>query len=83
MNGECAADGGDARGNEARSRFAHLSQNGTEESAPLWHGPRLRAAFVAQVLGQIMGTQPPSQAQACSAYGSGRGVARLGFDSRA
>jgi len=83
MDGECGRDDGFARANEARSRFAHLSQNGTSENAPLWHGPRLCAAFVAQVLGQVMGTAAPSQAGACAAYGKGRGIARLGFDARA
>jgi hypothetical protein len=33
-----------------------LSQRETVRSAPLWYGPRLRAPFVAQVLGQVLGT---------------------------
>ena len=32
---------------------AHASRFDTDESASLWNGPRLRAAFVAQVLGQV------------------------------
>jgi hypothetical protein len=32
----------------------HLSRSGTESGAPLWNGPWLRPAFVAQVLGQVM-----------------------------
>jgi hypothetical protein len=32
---------------------ARASRFDTEESASLWNGPRLRAAFVAQVLGQV------------------------------
>ena len=31
-----------------------LSQSGTQEFAPLWHGPALRPTFVAQVMGQVM-----------------------------
>lgn len=33
-------------------------QIGTLECAPLWHGPMLRPAFVAQVLGQVMMNRP-------------------------
>jgi hypothetical protein len=39
---------------EACARRPKLSRNGTLEGAPLWNGPRLRPAFVAQVLGQVM-----------------------------
>jgi hypothetical protein len=31
-----------------------MYQSGTTRSAPLWNGPSLRPAFVAQVLGQVM-----------------------------
>jgi hypothetical protein len=31
-----------------------LSRAGTAQSAPLWYGPRLRAPFVAQFIGQIL-----------------------------
>jgi hypothetical protein len=31
-----------------------LSHSGTDEFAPLWHGPALRPTFVAQVMGQVM-----------------------------
>lgn len=31
-----------------------LSRFETDERAPLWYGPRLRPAFVAQVLGQVL-----------------------------
>ncbi len=33
---------------------AALSRSGTEACAPLWYGPQLRPAFVAQILGQVM-----------------------------
>lgn len=48
------------RGNhEARAHDPRLAQRGlsrseTDECAPLWYGPRLRPAFVAQVLGQVL-----------------------------
>lgn len=30
------------------------SQSDTGDCVPLWHGPRLRPAFVAQILGQVL-----------------------------
>ncbi|MBI3675632.1 MAG: hypothetical protein HY243_03350 [Proteobacteria bacterium] len=39
---------------EERLRGAKLSRSETFDAAPLWHGPRLRAAFVAQILGQAL-----------------------------
>ncbi len=33
---------------------AHAYQNGTNIIAPLWDGPRLSSAFVAQLLGQLL-----------------------------
>ena len=51
LDGECTDDGALAR----RERRAPApSQSGTESFDPLWNGPRLRPAFVAQVLGQVM-----------------------------
>ena len=35
------------------------SQSGTGEDMPLWHGPRLLPAFVAQVMGQALVTGAP------------------------
>lgn len=40
------------RGRDVQFSPRNLSQSGTSEYAPLWHGPLLNAAFVAQVLGQ-------------------------------
>jgi len=34
--------------------LATLSRSGTVAGAPLWNGPALRPAFVAQVIGQVM-----------------------------
>lgn len=38
------------------------SRSGTDESDPYWDSPRLKPAFVAQVMGQVYGTNgnPPS-----------------------
>jgi hypothetical protein len=33
-----------------------MSRNGTDRRTPLWDGPRWRAPFVAQVLGQLLQT---------------------------
>ena len=44
------------------------SQFGTEESASFWNGPRLRPAFVAQVLAQAMESNPSRAISAQAAY---------------
>jgi hypothetical protein len=48
--------------NFAAKARARSSRFETTDSEPLWYGPRLRPAFVAQVLGQIFaGENPQSQ----------------------
>ena len=42
------------RSEQRDRRAAPLSRIGTGFSAPNWNGPRLKPAFVAQVLGQVM-----------------------------
>jgi hypothetical protein len=49
-----------------------LCQFETQDHASLWNGPRLRPAFVAQVLGQAMNTAEVSAPRAQAAY---RGLA--------
>lgn len=76
----------DARGTRNRESSAarELSQSETDAYAPLWHGPRLRPAFVAQVLGQVMTPEPRRDARSVfAAYedGAGRSAPR-GFDRR-
>jgi hypothetical protein len=39
---------------------ATVSRSGTVSGAPLWNGPTLRPAFVAQVIGQVLMEQKPS-----------------------
>ena len=45
---------------------AHESRFDTEDGAPLWNGPRLRAAFVAQVLGQVFASAESQTPQPAS-----------------
>ena len=44
----------DAGHRDPRVAKRGLSRSETDERAPLWHGPRLQPAFVAQVLGQVL-----------------------------
>ena len=69
------------------SRFAaprQLSQSETHASESLWYGTVLRPAFVAQVLGQVMGAPQRREARsALSAYEGGAGPrAARAFDRR-
>jgi len=54
-----------------------LSQSDTNERAPLWYGPRLRPAFVAQVLGQVMA--PDGEHDCRSVFAAYEDVATRGF----
>jgi hypothetical protein len=40
--------------NAARRNASSLSRYETVQSEPLWNGPQLNAAFVAQLLGQVL-----------------------------
>jgi hypothetical protein len=51
-----------------RSDRRRASHSGTDSAAPLWNGPRLQAAFVAQVLGQILAPQTSDPRLAFAAY---------------
>jgi hypothetical protein len=44
------------------------SHSGTYSQAPAWNGPRLQAAFVAQVLGQVLAPQTGDPRLARAAY---------------
>jgi hypothetical protein len=46
-------------GASARARSSRFE---TADSEPLWYGPRLRPAFVAQVLGQVFASENVSSA---------------------
>jgi hypothetical protein len=56
------------RANDVRSERRRASQSGTTSNAPLWNGPRLQAAFVAQVLGQVLAPQTGDPQLALAAY---------------
>ncbi len=54
---------------DRRTDMKRLSHFGTDNTAPLWNGPRLNPAFVAQVLGQVMMEQrEPASARPPLAY---------------
>ncbi len=60
LDGERGPDAG-VRGETRRTTTAsRLSRSGTVTGAPLWNGPALRPAFVAQVIGQVLMDQKPS-----------------------
>ena len=71
-------DGGGAeRSHDRRAgrRHSDACHFGTQSREPLWHGPRLKPTFVAQVLGQVMmepsaprGAYPHSAQIACGAF---------------
>jgi len=52
----------------ARGDRRRPSHSGTESNAPLWNGPRLQAAFVAQVLGQVLTPRTNDPRLALAAY---------------
>jgi len=58
-----------------------VSRDGTGKTAPLWHGPRLRAPFVAQIIGQVLSHDEAAPQQA--AYGEGHMPVAIIVDNRA
>jgi hypothetical protein len=69
LDGECTGeDDVRRRASDSPARPAP-SRPGTVSDAPFWHGPRLRPAFVAQVLGQVlMDDRAQGLSRAASAY---------------
>ena len=59
MRAHAAAGGGERR---------RPSHSGTYSQAPPWNGPRLQAAFVAQVLGQVLAPETGDPRLALAAY---------------
>jgi hypothetical protein len=51
-----------------RDRRRKSSQNGTPNDASFWDGPRLRAPFVAQIIGQVIGDNAPDARSALASY---------------
>jgi hypothetical protein len=64
-------------------RERRLSQNETAKSDPDWNAPVLRAAFVAQVLGQILGVTSCDHGSALAAYGKPAARPSLLLNARA
>jgi hypothetical protein len=60
-------DQGDARGQQYKRRRGD-SQSGTTHDEPFWNGPRLRAPFAAQVIGQVTGDDAPDARSALASY---------------
>jgi hypothetical protein len=54
--------------NDTGRERRRASHSGTTSNAPLWNGPRLQAAFVAQVLGQVLAPQTGDRQSALAAY---------------
>jgi hypothetical protein len=54
LHGERRGEDRNARANSEPISAGTLSRSETFVVAPVWHGPRLRAAFVAQILGQAL-----------------------------
>lgn len=82
-NGENARQDDFAERGGARFVSSSASRFATPQHAPLWHGPQLRPAFVAQVLGQIMDARAPEPAAACTAYRHRVAAPALFFDASA
>ena len=58
------------RRESAADRIPQQSLSRTEtETAPRWHGMRLSAPFVAQILGQVLPQSEPDALSARAAYG--------------
>ena len=61
----------------ARTPQQTLSRTETE-AAPRWHGTRLSAPFVAQLLGQVLPPSGPDALSARAAYGHADGLPTAG-----
>jgi hypothetical protein len=46
------------------------SRSETHKHDPIWHGPRLKTSFAAQVIAQATGKSASERLAACSAYGA-------------
>jgi hypothetical protein len=57
-----------ASADDLREARRGSSRSGTTSSASHWNGPRLQAAFVAQVLGQVLAPQARDPGLAFAAY---------------
>ncbi len=60
-----------------------LSRNETAKADPDWNAPMLRATFVAQVLGQVLGATPQDPRSALAAYRKGAPCPSLFLNARA
>lgn len=79
FDGECATPQQIGNFGAEQSERRTLCQYETEVCGPFWNGPRLRPAFVAQVLGQAMEKERP--ARALAAYREALAQPRPLFDA--
>ncbi|MEJ0042949.1 MAG: hypothetical protein WDM81_12415 [Rhizomicrobium sp.] len=85
-----SALGSEGAGEERRGSTAErrrdpgtLSQSGTQAREPLWNGPRLNSAFVAQVMGQVMmDWREPDSIRSTAAYREAAQIAPGAFFDR-
>ncbi len=80
FDGERPSEDARPRTMPAFDRRQPASRNGTTDVAPLWNGPTLRPAFVAQVLGQVMMDRPAASLAAQAYRTRTAKIARL-FDA--
>jgi hypothetical protein len=68
---------------DASGERRQASHSGTDWRGPNWNGPRLQAAFVAQVLGQVLAPEARDPRLALAAYQGNdvRGMQRRLLDS--
>lgn len=78
LHDDPAQEGAGGNRPDAQLRQRPLPHSGTYETAPLWYGPRLRPAFVAQAIGQILyrGNRDPRPALAAYEEGAARAPSR-------
>jgi hypothetical protein len=75
--------GDESRGSVRSARSTKLSQYETSPREPLWNGPQLNAAFVAQVIGQILDDAAPAPSAPAAYAHRARGPRALVFDGLA
>ena len=79
LGSESTGEDGTRAAADRRREDRKLSHFGTQAGEPLWNGPRLNPAFVAQVLGQVM-METQTSARAPAAYRSAQIAPGAFFD---
>lgn len=79
LGSESTGEDGSRAATDRRREDRKLSHFGTQAGEPLWNGPRLNPAFVAQVLGQVM-METHASTRAPAAYRSAQIAPGAFFD---